>query len=261
MKNSKHSFVVCAYGESLFLKDCIESLIHQSVKSDIIVATSTPNDLIKTIACDYDLPLYIRSGEPGIANDWNYALSCSNAPFVTIAHQDDVYDSSYAERAINTLSQVENPLIFFSNYGEIRDGKRLTDSPLLKKKRKLLTPYRIKGLNHTKLVKRIPISIGNPICCPSVTYVPKNLPSPLFNQGLRSNLDWDAWERLSSLPGRFLYDPLIGMYHRVHSNSETSACIADDTRTKEDFELLSRFWPNRIAKLINTFYVTAQKYN
>lgn len=42
-----HTFVICAYKESKYLEECIESLEKQIVKSNIIMCTSTPNDYIK----------------------------------------------------------------------------------------------------------------------------------------------------------------------------------------------------------------------
>ena len=44
-----HTFIVLAHGESPFLEECIISLKNQSLKSDIVVSTSTPNGFIKKI--------------------------------------------------------------------------------------------------------------------------------------------------------------------------------------------------------------------
>ena len=260
-KVADHTFAVCAYGESPFLEECVESLISQTVESDLIIATSTPNDNVKSVSAKYGIRLCVRDGEAGIAPDWNYAIACAGTRYVTIAHQDDVYSSDYAERAISALSSAEKPLIFFSDYGELRGERREDASSLAGVKRLLLFPYRFKRLCSARAVKRLPISLGNSICCPAVTYALENLPTPLFREGFKSNLDWDAWERFSRLSGSFLYDSFIGMYHRVHEGSETSACIADDTRTKEDLAMLERFWPSAVAKLVNAVYTKAQNLN
>ena len=47
---NEHTFAVCAYKESPYLEECIESLKGQSVRSNILIATSTPNEYIKNIA-------------------------------------------------------------------------------------------------------------------------------------------------------------------------------------------------------------------
>ena len=90
MKKRLHTFAVCAYKESEYLEECIESLINQTVKSDIVVATHTPNDYIKNICDKYNLELFINEGEAGITQDWNYAVSVCKTKYVTIAHQDDL---------------------------------------------------------------------------------------------------------------------------------------------------------------------------
>ena len=61
-----HTFVICAYKESKYLEECIESLEKQIVKSNIMMCTSTPNDYIKNMAQKYNIPLYINEGESGI---------------------------------------------------------------------------------------------------------------------------------------------------------------------------------------------------
>ena len=53
--NTKHTFVVCAYKESEYLEECITSLLAQTVKSKIIVVTSTPNDYIQNLVKKYKL--------------------------------------------------------------------------------------------------------------------------------------------------------------------------------------------------------------
>lgn len=260
-KRDVHTFVVCAYKESPFLEDCLRSLAAQTVQSSVLMATSTPNDYLRDLAAKYGVDLFIRDGMPDIADDWNYAVSCAKTPYVTIAHQDDVYESTYAEKMVNEFSSNSDGLLFFTDYGEIRDGEQYKRPILASVKKCLLLPYALKRLRSSRFWKRAPLALGNPICCPAVTYNVDRLPSPLFVKGFRSNLDWDAWERFSRLGGSFLYCPEIGMYHRVHAGSETSSCIVDDVRVKEDLAMLERFWPKPIAGWINRFYKKAQSFN
>ena len=98
MKKRLHTFAICAYKESEYLEDCVLSLMNQTVKSEIIVTTHTPNDFIKSICDKYDLKLYINKGEAGITQDWNYAISVCDTRYVTIAHQDDYYEPDNTRR-------------------------------------------------------------------------------------------------------------------------------------------------------------------
>ena len=45
-----HTFIICAYGESPYLEECIRSLFAQKVRSEICIATSTPNRHIQSLA-------------------------------------------------------------------------------------------------------------------------------------------------------------------------------------------------------------------
>ena len=258
---SDHTFVVCAYGESPYLESCVQSLLAQTVRTNIIMATSTPNKLIERVAAAYQIPLHVSGNKPGICSDWNYAVSCASTPLVTIAHQDDTYEPAYAATALQMMGAVERPLIFFTNYGELRDGQVVDDNRLLRIKRLLLRPIARRGSTSSKRIKRRIISIGSAICCPSVTLNMAVLPSPPFVSTMKSNLDWETWERFSHLDGAFVYSTKILMHHRIHEGSETSNLIKDNTRTVEDLAMLEKFWPKPIARLLNMVYSSGQKSN
>ena len=51
------------------------------------------------------------------------------------------------------------------------------------------------------------------------------------------------------------------MMHRVHADSETSAVLQDNVRTKEDFEMFCKFWPKWIAKKLTAVYAKSEKSN
>lgn len=256
-----HTFAVCAYGESPYLGECLASLASQTVPTRVIVATSTPNALIERAAREAGAELFVSGERPGICSDWNHAVRRAGTPLVTIAHQDDTYAPGYAEHMLSGMSTAERPLIFFTNYGELRNGREVDDNRLLRVKRHLLRPIERAGATSSVRVKRRILSLGSAICCPSVTLHTELLPNPPFQSPMRSNLDWDAWERFSRLDGSFVYDPVILMHHRIHAGSETSALIRDNTRTAEDLEMLSRFWPRPVARLINLAYAAGQGSN
>lgn len=258
---SDHTFALCAYKESPYLGKCLDSLMSQSVKTNVLVATATPNDYIQSECERYDVPLYVHDAVPGIASDWNFAMACACTSLVTIAHQDDLYEPLYAERMLDVVNEADHPLIYFTNYGELRNDEYVNENRLLRIKRMMLTPLKGKTFRTSRFVRRRILSLGSAICCPSVTAVIPNVPVPLFLDDMKCDLDWQAWESVSRLEGSFLYNSDILMYHRIHEESETSALIEDNTRTLEDMAMLERFWPKPIASLIGKIYVRAQKSN
>ena len=113
----------------------------------------------------------------------------------------------------------------------------------------------------SKFIRRRILSFGSAISCPSVTYVKENIELPIFEAGFRSDLDWQAWEKLSRQKGAFVYCRDILMYHRIHEESATTEIIADNDRTKEDFAMFCKFWPVWMAKIISSFYQKSQDSN
>ena len=143
MKEFKnHTFVVCAYKQSEYLEECIQSLKKQNVQSNIIISTSTPNEYITNIAKKYDLPVYINEGEKGIGKDWNFGISKIETDYVTIAHQDDVYKPNYLEEIVNNIEKGNDFVIAFTDYREIKNGKEIDLTTNLKIKKALLLPLK-----------------------------------------------------------------------------------------------------------------------
>ena len=125
---SNHTWALCAYKESAFLEECIKSLLAQTVKSKIIIATSTPNGHIEALAQKYKMPLYINDGVTGIGGDWNFAYGKCDTHLVTIAHQDDIYEPDYLKEMLEFMNKAHDPIIYFSGYAELREGKKVYDA-------------------------------------------------------------------------------------------------------------------------------------
>lgn len=261
MLATSHTFVICAYGESPYLEDCIKSVCDQTVKTNVIMTTATINKHIEKLAEKYNIKLFTKQGKPSIASDWNFAIKMANTPLVTIAHQDDVYESRYAEELLLMGCQLDRLLIYFTNYDEIRGNKQVESNTLLNIKRALLSPLRNGRFQGSRIVRRRILSLGSAICCPSVTVNKNNIPLPLFQEGMGSNLDWQAWERLSRYTGSFYYNDSILMHHRIHEDSETTRLINDKTRGSEDLAMFELFWPKPVAIIINKAYSLSEKSN
>lgn len=233
----------------------------QKQPSNVIIATSTPSEYITGLANEFGLPLYINTGESSIAKDWDFALSCAKTPLVTITHQDDIYLPDYTSELINKVNEFDKPLIFFSDYGEIRDGGIVDETRMLSIKKAMLKPF-LKHDNATNItVRRRILSLGSPICCPSVTYNLDLLEQPIFNDNFHCSIDWDTWERLSKLPGAFVYSNKILMRHRIHEGSETTKSIGSSVRQNEDREMFERFWPKPIAHMLASLYSLSLRSN
>jgi len=259
MKN-KHTFVILAYKESPFLEECIKSTINQSIKTNVTIATTTPNKYISELAKKYNIDIIVGK-HTSIGGDFDFARNCVKSDLVTIAHQDDIYDRTYAEEIIKEYTKYKDATIIFSDYYEIRKGKKVTTNHNLRIKRILLTSLKIKKLSGIKHLKRNALRYGNSISCPAVTYVQKNCPKKIFDLKMKCDVDWAAWEKLSKEKGKFIFIKKKLMGHRIDDTTTTSDIINKGIRTKEDLIILEYFWPKPIAKLINKFYKNAEKSN
>lgn len=254
----RHTFVVCAYKESIHLEECIKSLINQSERSDILVVTSTPNNFISSLVKKYNLKLLVSSKSSSLQNDFNFAYSSATTELVTICHQDDLYEISYCKEIIKEYNSSLNPIILFTNYNELRDNIIVRNNKLLFIKRFMMVPIAL--FSNSILARRIVLSFGNPICCPSVTFNKNMLPSNVFSE-MKNNLDWECWERLSKLKGSFCYIKKPLMMHRIHNSSMTTTNISNGERMKEDLEMFKKFWPEYIARILCRLYSSSQKSN
>lgn len=260
MMSNIHTFVVLAYKESIYLEDCIKSVLNQSIKTNVVIATTTYNKYIRDIAKKYKLKVIVGK-HTTIGGDFDFARLSVNSDLVTIAHQDDIYDYNYAEYVINCYNKYKNSSIIFTDYYEIRDDKKVYSNTNLKIKRILLFPLRIKKLGNFKFFKRNVLRFGNSISCPAVTFVNKNCPNDVFKSDFKSDCDWYAWEKLSKLDKSFIFISKKLMGHRIDESTTTTDIINNGIRTKEDLEILKMFWPNKIAILINNKYRKSEKSN
>ena len=119
-----HTFVVCAYKESPYLESCIQSLLNQQVKSNIVISTGTPNAYISKIAEKYQLPLWVNEKK-------NRVQRMIGTMQLTVQEQNQLrlrikmiyMKKNYLKCILQGYKRAKNPIILFTDYGELRNGK------------------------------------------------------------------------------------------------------------------------------------------
>ena len=255
-----HTFVVLAYKESPYLEECLKSVSNQEYKSKVIIATTTDNEYIRNLAKKYKVDVVVGKHN-NIGGDFDFAVQTGKTELVTVAHQDDVYNANYSKRMVDLYLKYPDANILFSDYYEIRKKEKVSNNTNLKIKRIMLFPLRCHNISKLKFVKRWGIRFGNAICCPAVTFVVKNCPKEIFTSDYQCNVDWFAWEKLSKLKGRFIYEKKVLMGHRISLESTTTDIIRNGIRTKEDYSIYCKFWSKGIAKLFTRAYMNSEKSN
>lgn len=257
-----HTFVICAYRDNPFLEDCIRSLTGQSVHSTIILYSSTPTDRQRKLAEKYGLRYHVEAGGQGIHFDWNKALELPDTPYCTLAHQDDIYLPSYAEKMVKGLQANPDALIGFTDYADLLpNGSAKRWRAYLNIKRLLLAPFYLKRCIRSGFVRLGILRFGDPVCCPSVTYNLKKLDGIRFDSGFSVNLDWMMWITLARRPGAFLYLRDCLMHHRISDIMETSAALSDNRRRDEDLKIFKMIYPAPVAGLIHRLYSLSYRSN
>lgn len=258
----KHSFVVLAHKDSPYLEDCLRSLSSQSIRSRIVVATSTPTARQRNLADQYGVTYVVNDKRKGIATDWDFALAYVDTQWVTLAHQDDIYAPDYAESMLEVVSEHQGALIAFSDYSQISGSGVVSSSLVLAVKKVILRtffPFRVtlKGA----FLKRLALSFGCPICCPTVMYNKKNIGGLLFDDSFEVNLDWKYWIDLAECDGAFVYLRRKLLQYRAHGDTTTNLAIDSGLRRGEDERCFRLLWPNYIAWIISRIYTLSYKKN
>ncbi len=247
-----HTFAICAYKESPYLEECIQSILNQTIKTNVILVSSTENKHITSLGEKYHIPVLYRHEKSDIEDDWNFGVNNSKTELVTIAHQDDVYDSYYAENILNNYTGKEL-MLFTENYF-LKQGKKINDKNLVIK-RILKIPLCIPGCSNIRFIRKLTLAFGNTINCPSVTYNKALIREPIFTSDLKFALDWDTFYKIYKRKGKVKYIPKKLISFRIHDASTTASWIHANTRQIEDTVMFQKFWPKPIVKIIMKFYV------
>lgn len=240
----KHTFVILAYNISDDLEECIKSVINQSVKSNIVIATSTPNDYIIDLASEYSLGVMTNKAKSNKGRDYNFAINSFDTPLVTIAHQDDLYDRNYTKEVLKAYKKNKKAAIIFTDNYEIHDDKKIIKSKKLFWKRYYLFPLSFSFLQNKKFFKLRSLRRDKFICTSSITFVKKNIDGDIFPTNLKYDNDWQGLIDLARKDTRFVYlrKKLVG--YRVEEKENNK------TKNKEDLKILKSMYPSWYYKRI-----------
>ncbi len=250
----EHSFAVCAYGDSPYLERCLRSLRAQTAASELLICTSTPSPFIAGLAEKYGIPLYVRDGVSGIGADWNFAFDTAQGRFVTLAHQDDMYEKHYTERLLSAARRWPDMTLYTTASATVKDGAvQPSRAPEIVKKL-LRIPLRFRSLADRTEVKRLVLRLGNPVICPSCAYRKDVCGESPFSESRKFILDWEFLWDLAGRGGRWICDETPRIFYRIHGDAATASCIGSNVREKEEREMFRRMWPEAAVKLILHFY-------
>ncbi len=233
----KHTFVILAFNESDDLEECIKSILKQSVKSNVILATSTPNNYILDLASKYSLGVKINENESNKGDDYNFSINSYDSPLLTIAHQDDIYDRNYTKSILKCFKKNNDVTIIFTDNYIIDHDKKINRNKELKRKRFFLLPLKYSFFQNKKFFKLRVLKKENCICTSSITFVKKNINKDIFPTNLKYHNDWKGLIDLACEKTKFVYlkERVVG--YRIDSKEE---CWE---RQQEEIEIRKELYP------------------
>lgn len=240
-----HTFVILAYGESDDLEECIKSVVNQSVKSNVVIATSTPNDYIIDLASDYSLGVMVNKSKSNKGRDYNFAINSFDTKLITIAHQDDLYDRNYTKEILSCYKKNPDATIIFTDNYEINNEVKIKKSKKLSQKRYYLYPLKFSFFQKKKYFKLKCLKPEKYICTSSITFVKENINEDIFPTNFKYDNDWQGLIELAKKDTKFVYlkKDLVG--YRIDNKNNTKK------KNDEDKDILKSLYPTwRYKKII-----------
>ena len=233
----KHTFVILAFNESDDLEECIKSVLKQSIKSNVLIATSTPNDYIIDLASQYSLGVMVNNEKSNKGSDYNFALHTMNSDLITIAHQDDIYNRNYTKEILKIYEKNKDATIIFTDNYEINDTRKILKSKRLRRKKYYLLPLKYRICQNKVYFKMRSLRKEKFICTSSITFVKKNIPENPFPTNLCYNNDWKALIDMAREKTRFVFldKQLVG--YRINKDK------FDIEKFQEDEDILKEIYP------------------
>lgn len=125
---NKLSIIVPVYNDEKHIKNCLNSLINQTIEIDIIVvndgSTDDTTSILKEYADKYSNIYYYTKENNGIANARNFGVEKIKTEYFGFLDSDDTCKNDMAEKMLNEIEK-QNADICFSNFTWVyENGKR-----------------------------------------------------------------------------------------------------------------------------------------
>jgi glycosyltransferase involved in cell wall biosynthesis len=210
------------YNGEKFLEECIRSALNQNYDNYKIVVlygggTDDSLILIENIV-DNRLSIVDTSSNPGMANNWNYAIISCKTKYFCLLHQDDTLEKNYLREMIQFYESdcIQGAMLYCDNNTIDNYSRKVTYWPDIIKRLLRTKKNNIEiGLN--KILK-YPM-----ITCPTIVYntnICKE--NGLFNINYKDALDWEYQIR-AIFKGYTIYYLEKKLYnYRRHNSNESN---------------------------------------
>lgn len=142
LKNPKVSVIVAIYNAEKYLKQCLESIIGQTLKDiEIICVNDGSTDsslsiLNKYASLDSRIKIYTKENEGlGGASARNYGLDIAKGEYISILDSDDFFEFDMLEKAYERAINTKSDIVIFggSEYNDVTGNVKQVESILNRK--------------------------------------------------------------------------------------------------------------------------------
>lgn len=205
--------LVPTFNRAEILAHTLESLVNQTLKCRTVVVDDCSTDRTAEVCAAFSRVDYVRNeGRLGLFANWNRALSLVETEFVSICHDDDIYDHRLLERQRQAL--LTDPSIVMVHTGcRVIDDDGSELSVYVGRWPAVMSGEQLRHLLAGRL--------ASPIAAPSVMLRTEPLRTiGGFDESLRVCSDIKAWIELGRLGAvAFIAEPLASIRHRGrHAN-------------------------------------------
>ena len=220
----KMSICVPIYNGSLYIKDCIDSILAQSFTDfELILVNDASTDDSKEIIQsfrDQRIKYFENERNLGLVGNWNRCLELSIGEFICIFHQDDTMSPTNIEQKVSVLNSEKSIGFVYSDTHIIdQKGKKKLDHWF-----NLIDPN-IDFIRPGRSFFDLMFESLNIICCPSVL-ARRECYEKIggFDERLPFSCDMEMWMRISLFYDiAYLSQPLI--QYRFHESNLTQSFL------------------------------------
>jgi glycosyltransferase involved in cell wall biosynthesis len=218
----KVSVVIPVYNGHRYLRDAIDSVVHQTYGDiEIIVVNDGSNDGGKTqdVAKSYGSKIrYVEQDNRGVAGALNTGLATMTGEIFCWLSHDDVYRPTKIERQVGFFKQLKrDDVVLFSNYALIDEDGRISGQVAME----------------TVIGDKPQLGLLRGCINGCTTFVPKKIFDEVgpFNENLRFTQDYDMWKRMSARHSFiFMLDVLVNYRMHREQGSRDSAATQEANR-------------------------------
>ena len=240
----KYSIVMSCYNSSVFLEECIQSLLHANkINAEIIIVDDGSSDNTFEILSKYKKYISIirNNSNIGLSLSLNKAIKHATGDYIIRMDDDDIcFQNRFVEQT-NFHREANYPELMWSNIDYIsKDGKFICHR---------YQPSLDICIND--------LDVRNWIVHPTVIFSKSAfLHVGQYNENFKTGQDWDLWKRFKNEKYKFNFQDKVVLKYRIHSNQRSNISKSfDEKKLYLETKVKNKHKLNLISFIVDGIYL------